>query len=203
MSKLKFLILSFVFLFLSSFYSCQKEKHSPNKAEVISKLQSSAKLSTVEYVVTKVISAEKKKLLSNKYFFAETKAFIKAGIDLNKLQDGDVIIEGRKINLTLPAVEILEFSYPPTAFNVVEKYTGTNGPLDFNTISLEERDKLYRAGETDIKNSIKHLGIKQTAEKNTQLFFRNILINAGFDEIYIKFKSQNKIEEESSKESNS
>jgi len=170
-------------------FSCKNNKSTPQKAEIISKLQSSSKLSTVEYVVTKVISAEKKKLLSNKYFFAETKAFIKAGIDLSKLEEQDVIIKGRKINLTLPAIEIIEFSYPPTAFEVVEKYTSTSGPLSFNTISLDERDALYRAGETDIRNNIEHLGIKETAEKNTRMFFTNILLSSGFNEIYIKFKN--------------
>ncbi len=181
-----FVWISFIFAITVS--SC-KEKATPQKAEIISKLQASSKLSTVEYVVTKVISAEKKRLLADKYFFAETKAFIKAGIDLSKIEEEDVIIQGEKISITLPAVEILEFSYPPNAFNVVEEYTSSNGPLDFNTISLSERDALYRAGEVDIRNSIKSLGITETAEKNTRFFFTGLLKNSGFNEIYIKFKN--------------
>jgi len=187
-NKIKIIAFTSV-LFVITISSC-KEKTTPQKAEVISKLQASSKLSTVEYVVTKVISAEKKRLLSDKYFFAETKAFIKAGIDLSKINEEDVVIQGDKVSITLPAVEILEFSYPPTAFNIVEEYTSSNGPLDFNTISLAERDALYRAGEVDIRNSIKNLGITETAEKNTRFFFTNILKSSGFNEIYIKFKNQ-------------
>ncbi len=187
-NKIKIIALISVFFTIAA-SSC-KEKSTTQKAEVISKLQASSKLSTVEYVVTKVISAEKKRLLADKYFFAETKAFIKAGIDLSKITEEDVVIQGEKINITLPAVEILEFSYPPTAFKVVEEYTSSNGPLDFNTISLSERDALYRAGEVDIRNSIKNLGITETAEKNTRFFFTSILRSSGFNEIYIKFKKQ-------------
>ena len=183
LQKTKFIFFLSIIL-LISLYSCKEEKKGTSKkAEVIGKLQSSAKLSSVEYVVTKVISAEKKRLLSNKYFFAETKAFIKAGIDLNKIQPEDVIINEQMISMTLPAIEILEFNYPPTAFNVVEEYTSSSGPLNFNTISLSERDALYRAGETDIKNSIKNLGITKSAEKNTRMFFKTILTSSGFNEI--------------------
>lgn len=183
----------YIILILILFSVSCKNESTPDKAEIISKLQASSKLSTVEFVVTKVISAEKKKFFSNKYFFAETKAFIKAGIDLSKIEESDVIIKGQKINILLPAIEILEFSYPPDAFDVVEEYTSSNGLFDFNTISLQERDALYQAGEQDIRNNIKNLGITENAERNTRLFFSNMLRNAGFKEIYIKFKTNNEL----------
>ena len=198
LKKLKTLFL-LSFLVLISFYSCEKKEPS-KKAEIVSKLQASGKLSSVEFIVTKVISAEKKHFFGDKYFFAETKAFIKAGIDLTKIDDQTVIIDGNKITLLLPAVEITEFNYPPTAFKVIDKYTSKKGFLNIATISLSEIDALYRSGETDIRNSIENLGIKKSAEKNTRMFFENILRSSGFEEIYIDFKSNDLVVEEKSSE---
>ena len=61
--------------------SCSRK---PDRAQVISKLKNSAKLATVEYIVTKVISAKDKNWFAkDAYFFAETEATIKAARHFN------------------------------------------------------------------------------------------------------------------------
>lgn len=166
--------------------SCNSE---PDRAQVVSKLRSAAKLSTVEYVVTKVVSANEERLfLKNKSFFAKTKAYIKAGIDMNKLGEDDIVIEGTKISMNLPPIELTNFSYPAEGYEIVKKYTDNNSRSSWNNISVKDKDDYYRQGETDIRDNIEDLGIVSTAETNTIKFFTRLLESAGFEEIYIKFK---------------
>jgi len=183
---MKYLQLPVLLLTIILFISCGDK--GPNRAKVVSKLKGSAKLATVEYIVTKVISAENKVLLGkNTYFFAETEAHIKAGIDLDKLTEDDIKIVGTKITIKLPAIEIINFSYPADAFKVVDSYTYSAPLFWWRNFDIEKRDELYRQGETDIRDNIKYLGIVESARKNTIMFLKPVLESSGFEEIYISF----------------
>jgi len=179
----------FLLLFILISVSCNRGE--PDRAMVISKLKNSAKLSTVEYIVTKVISAKDNNWFAkDAYFFAETEATIKAGIDLDKLKDEDVKIDGSKISILLPPVEIINFSYPAEGFKVIEKYSDEAAIFKWNSINVATKDDLYRQGEADIRQNIDDLGIINTAQKNTRVLLTKILNLSGFEEIYIDFKEQ-------------
>jgi hypothetical protein len=178
-----------LFIAMSFLTSCNRE---PDRVLVISKLKNSAKLATVEYIVTKVVSAKDRNWFArDAYFFAETEATIKAGIDLEKLKEEDIKIDGRRISVKLPPVEILNFSYPAEGFKVIEKFSDESAILKWNSIDVTEKDDLYRQGETDIRSSLNDLGIIKTAQTNTRLLLNKILTISGFEEIYIEFKDEN------------
>lgn len=182
-------ILGLVFIIIL-FGSCKKE---PDRAVVISKLKNSAKLATVEYIVTKVISAKDKNWFAkDAYFFAETEATIKAGIDLEKLKEEDINIKGSRISITLPPVEIINFSYPAEGFKVIQKYSDEAAVFKWNSIDVAQKDDLYRQGEADIRANIDDLGIIKSAESNTRTIIKKILTLSGFDEIYIEFSNSPK-----------
>ena len=188
-----YLIIALAGIVLLSTGACNR----PKRAEVVNKLKSSAKLATVEYVVTKVISAKKERLiLKDVTFFAETEATIKAGIDLNKLREQDIVIVNKKINLTLPPIEIISFSYPAEGYKIIKKYSDSESLLKWNSIGIEDRDALFRKGEEDIRANIDNLGITKTAEKKTIQFLTPILKSAGFDEIYIQFREDKSLQGE-------
>lgn len=166
--------------------SCSRE---PDRALVISKLKNSSKLATVEYIVTKVISAKDKNWFAkDAYFFAETEASIKAGIDLEKIKEEDVKIKGRRISITLPPVEIINFSYPAEGFKVIEKYSDQQSIFKWNSIDVKDKDELFRQGESDIWANINDLGIIKSAQTNTRTLLKKILTFSGFEEIYIEFR---------------
>lgn len=171
--------------------SCSR---SPDRALVISKLKNSAKLASVEYVVSKIITTKDQNWLAkDAYFFAETEATIKAGIDLDKLKAEDIKIDGTRISILLPPIEIINFSYPAEGFKVIEKYTDQAAIFKWNAINVAAKDDLYRQGEADIRMSLDDLGIVKTAEKNTRTLLTSILRLSGFDEIYINFKKSKKL----------
>jgi len=186
-------ILYFTIVFIIIFTSCGRNRL--DRATVISKLRNSAKLATVEYTVTKVISTRDKNWFAkDAYFFAETEATIKAGIDLDKLKEEDIKIDGYKINILLPPIEILNFSYPAEGFKVIKRYSDEAAILKWNTVNVAEKDDLYRQGEANIRGSLSDLGIIKTARKNTRTLLTKILSLSGFEEIYIDFKESKELE---------
>jgi hypothetical protein len=138
--------------------------------------------------VTKVISTKDKNWFAkDAYFFAETEAAIKAGIDLEKIKEEDVKIDGKRISIRLPQIEILNFSYPAEGFRVIPQYTDESAFFKWNTLDVNDKDDLYRQGEADIRANINELGIIKTAQANTRIILKRILSLSGFEEIYIEF----------------
>ncbi len=171
------------------FSSCNLE---PDRATVIAKLRNSSKLATVEYVVSKIISAKDEHWFEqDAYFFAETQASIKVGIDLEKLSDQDIMIDKKRISITLPAVEVINFSYPAENFKVIKQYSENDAMLKWHAISVAQKDELYRQGEIDIRENIKNLGIMKTAQANAKMLITKMLQLSGFEEVYIQFKTGN------------
>lgn len=175
-----------LFLSLAILCACNRE---PDRALVVSQVQSASQLATVEYVLNKIVlgSKEKKRFgidLATSQFLARTEASIKAGIDLNKIREEDVEIEGDRIRIHLPAVEILNFSYPAENFQIDFNYF-TNQRM--NQLSIEDVENFYRLGELAIRRDMHFLGIEKTAQDRTRVMLSGILNAAGFREVYLEF----------------
>ena len=168
------------------------------RALVVGKIQKASKLATTEFTVDKLVFGVKNKRilwavkLNEAQFLAKSQAVIKAGINLEKIKEEDISIENNKINLLLPAVEIINFSYPAERFSKIDILT-TNA---FTTkINLEDQEYFFRQAELDIRNSLQYMDIVETTQKNTSVMLRAILQNLGYDEIYIDFKEDKLITE--------
>ena len=116
---------------------------------IVSKVQASAKLATVEYVLNKYIFGLKRKKflfikLSDADFIAQTEARVKVGIDLNKISTNDIEVNGKSILVKLPPVEILNFSYPPDKFEVDTVLSG-------GKIKIEDIEIFSRLAEVEIR----------------------------------------------------
>ncbi len=166
---------------------CKKEN---KRYLVVSKIQSASKLATCEAVVDKVIIGTKEKRLlgiitiNEARFVAYSEATIKAGIDLSKLKASDVKIEGKRIELRLPAVEVLDFSYPFEKYRI--DYSITRDAF-LNSMDILDHERLYQEAELDIRKQLPFLGIRSTTEKKTRLMMEGLLRNLGYEEIYITF----------------
>jgi hypothetical protein len=180
-----------IFFILSVFLLNSCKEKPINRAMVVAQLKSSAELSTTEFVVSKVIMAKKQKsfmsinLGKEATFMSRTKAYIKAGIDLSKLKPEDLKIENTSISIELPAVEITNFSYPAEDFETIDKYSDEGF---WNRFSVDNKDFIFRQGESAIRESLPDLHLDKTTEANTRVFFDKLLKNMGFTEVYIQFK---------------
>ena len=158
---------------------------------VVGRIKQSAKLSTTEFTVDKLVWGVKDKRilwfikLNQAQFLAKSQAVIKAGVDLNKLEAKDVEIKGSMISLTLPHVEVTNFSYPAEKFEKVDILTSNA----FSTkIDLADQEKFFQDAEIDIRNSLEHMGVIETTQEKTRIMVEAMLRNLGYTEIYIQFK---------------
>lgn len=186
--KAVYLILIFT-LFIT--IGCQYD----NKGLVVGKIQKASKLSTTEFTIEKIVHGTKtKKLawfinLNEARFLAYSKAVVKAGVDLQKLTADDVEINGNTIYIILPAVEIINFSYPPENFSVDEFITDD---AFLNKISIYDQEEFFRQAEIDIRNNLKYMDIVKTTENKTRVMIEGMLRALGYEHINISFKEAEK-----------
>lgn len=153
---------------------------------IVSKVQASAKLATVEYVLNKYIFGLKKKKflfvkLSDANFIAQSEARVKVGIDLSKLKPQDVEVNGKSIKLKLPPVEILNFSYPPDKFEM-------DTVLSDGKIKIEDIEIFSRLAEVEIRRDLHFVDIEETGQEKTRLFLSTLFKNMGFEEVLFEFE---------------
>ena len=183
------LYISLLMLFAAS---CKNDK----RYLVVSKIRQAAKLATTETTIDKVVfgTSDKRLLgiihLNRARFVAYSTAFIKSGIDLNKVRPEDIKITDKMIQIELPHVEVINFSYPFKHFRIDEAIT-ENAFL--NKIDIFDQENFYRLAELDIRNNLKYTGLKEATEQKTRLLLEGLLKNLGYEEIYITFKEKGEL----------
>ena len=169
------------------FNSCKQDK----RALVISKVQSVSKLATTDTIIDKTVVGTKTKSvlglirLNEANFVAYTEATVKTGIDLQKMDEYDVKINGKEITLHLPAVEVLDFQYPFQKFVVDSTLLDDSWINRFDIIDFEE---FYRRAELDIRENLQYTGIVEVTENKTRLMLEGLLKNLGYEAIFIDFE---------------
>ena len=106
---------------------------------------------------------------------------VKAGFDLSKLRENDLWTDGTRVQLHLPAPEILSTSIDFTRTHAV-RYEKT--PIIIaNDPDLEK--KTLRLAEDAVHQAAVEAGIFENASKYGQLFFENFLRSLGFTEVKV------------------
>ena len=169
--------------------SCQRRD---KRSVIISQVQEVSKLATTEFVLGKLIIGTKQKKffgfnLSESDFVAETEARVKTGIDLSKLQPNDIEINGSSIHIHLPAVEILNFSYPFEAFEIDPELTD----LRRKKLTLSDVEVFAQMGEIEIRRDLDYLNIEASTQRNTTLVLTGFLksLGFGFEDVIITYRS--------------
>ena len=176
-----------VFVLTNGLVSCKQNKRSL----VISKVKAVSKLATTETIIDKTVVGTKTKSilglirLNEANFVAYTEATVKTGIDLQKLREDDVKINGKEITLNLPPVEVLDFQYPFQKFIVDSLLFDDSWINRFDILDFEE---FYRRAELDIRSNLQYAGIVEATEQKTRLLLTGILKNLGYEAIFIEFK---------------
>lgn len=148
-----------------------------------------AELGSVEYTVNKVVKASDDpswyKIGDRKILFNCT-AYLKAGIDLSKLDASKIQIneEKKSVVITLPKAELLAFNMPPEKSVLAYENVATFR----SKFSAADKNHLLQLGEKSIRDDVPNLGILSDAEKNASSFFKSLLSQLGFEIITVKFE---------------
>jgi len=173
-------------------FSCNKN----DRALVVGKIQNASDLATTEFVIDKIVFGTKTKRLAffkinEASFMAYSQAKVKAGIDLSKIRESDIRIDGNKIHLRLPPIEVINFSYPPASF--VEDSLISNPKIFLNKINIRDQEEFFRLAELDIRENLQYMGIVKTTQNHTRQMFNALLASLGYEEIYINFENDDLI----------
>jgi len=150
---------------------------------IIHQVRSLARLETIQYSIEKVITAESGQgslafLLGDRLLFV-AHGIVIAGIDLEKLGPGDLMVEENILYVQLPEAEIFiatldnENSYA---------YDRDKGLLTKGDINLETTAR--RVAEREIENSAVEDGILGIAQQNAQSYLYRLLLEiGGYDDV--------------------
>lgn len=180
MNKL-LIILSVLLLF-----SCSEEEQPP--AEKVYDIRELGTLATTEYTYGKILQLNDDKewyKLGDRKILISVKAKAKAGVDLTKMTEQDIVEKDDKtIQLTLPAPEIVSFDMNPN--DIRTEMQDVNG-LRTN-FSQEEKVKIMQLGEESIRTEMKESNILSDARKNARVFLTDFYKDMGYEQVIIEFK---------------
>lgn len=160
------------------------------KRRLLHQIQGASQLATVEYVMSKVVIGKKKQKLlgyavSEAEYLAEAEARVKAGIDLSKIKETDIRVSDNFIHLTLPPVEIINFSFPSNEAKVNEDYTDDGWLVNIEASDIE---RFFQEAELAVRKDIERMGFEAAAQEKTQRFLEKFLYKAGYDSVRIDFE---------------
>ncbi|HEV7333682.1 MAG TPA: DUF4230 domain-containing protein [Flavisolibacter sp.] len=172
-------------LTLVMLFSCGRNEK--KESVVVQSIQQTGKLVTAEYSLSKMVKASDNKTwykIGDRRILISAEATVKAGIDLQTLGEDNVDISDEAIRVQLPLPQIFSVSIPPEKIRVLYQ------DVSFfrSQFSAAEREDLLRQAERQVRTVADSLGILQTAQKNAELFIRNLLQQGGYQTVTIEFK---------------
>lgn len=155
-----------------------------NTATVVRQVQSLNELVTVRFVLEKVIVLEDAKWYGDNRVALVAHGTVKAGLDLQKLQPGDISISDRKIRLLLPPAMVTDAYLNDRETQVLERSTGMMRTFDK---TLEQEARKQAVGQLIV--AAKQAGILAEAQDRAKLQLQALLLQAGFAEVDVEFKT--------------
>ena len=176
-----------IFLVITALMSsCGEETKEPPKADVY-EIKNIGLLSTSEYTIGKIIKLKDQGewyAVGDRKILMSCKAKIKAGIDLTKIQEGDITVKGNTITIVLPPAEMTSFVMDPKLTQTeMESVSGLR-----QRFSQTEKYRYMKQAENAIKRDLADTKILQDAEQNAATFLEDFYEQLDFEEVIVKHK---------------
>ncbi len=151
----------------------------PDPITIIKDVKALARLETIQYTVEKVITAEIGQgnfgfLFGDRLLFV-AHGFVIAGIDMEKIQPGDMQMINGVLHVRLPPAEIFVATLDNEKSHVYDRDTGllTQGDQNLETTARS-------AAENEIKKAAVEDGILKLAQQNAETFLSKFFGALGF-----------------------
>ena len=156
-----------------------------NTSVLLQQVQTLSQLVTVKYVLEKVVVLEDAKWYGENRIILVAHGIVKAGVDLQKLQPGDVRVVGhKKISLSLPPPAIIDVHLDDEKTQVVERSTGLLREFDKD---LEQSARRQALGS--LRSAAHRYGILKEAEDRLRDQLTVVFQQLGFEEVEIRLSS--------------
>src|ERR1700674_2599549 len=149
---------------------------------VVREIQQLQRLETVSYTMDKIISGEHANVYLPKFLAGDRLLLVVhgevvAGINLARVQPGDVLLQGQKVSIHLPAAELFSTRVDNARTKVYSRDTGLFSSPDPN-LESEVREE----AERQLKQAALQDGILKTAADNARSTISGMLKGFGFHE---------------------
>ncbi len=156
-----------------------------NQPTVVRQIQQLQRLETVDYTVDKIISGEHDSSYLPKFLVGDRLLLVVhgevvGGVDLGKVQPGDVTVTGRSISLRLPAAEVFSTRIDNAKTRVYSRDTGLFTSPDPNLES-----EVRQEAERQLQQGALQDGILKTAQQNAYNTLGSMLKGFGFEQVQI------------------
>jgi Protein of unknown function (DUF4230) len=150
---------------------------------VVNRIQKLQRLETVVYTMDKIVTGEKDNpifpdFLTGDRLLMLVHGEVVAGIDFSTLKPSDVHVEGRHVELRLPAAQVLTTRLDSTRTRVYSRQTGLLVPTDPNLETQVRQEAEHQILEAALSE-----GILRTAQQNASSTITSLLESLGFDKI--------------------
>jgi len=154
----------------------------PDPVTIVHEVQALARLETIQYSVEKVITAEVGQG-ALEMFFGDKLLFVAhgtviAGVDLNKLRQQDINMEGDTLYVSLPEAEIFVATLDNDKSYIYDRDTGL-----FNKSEKDLETAARQAAEDEILKAALEDGILEQAQTNAESYLYRLLHDLGFPDV--------------------
>ncbi len=157
----------------------------PDPVTYISNIRALARLETIRYSAEQVVTCEITNPLDPTGFLAKDRLLfighgvVIAGIDMEKIQPGDMFLQGATVVVKLPPAELFVVTLDNDKSYVYDRDTGV---FASNNVNLETECR--RAAEEKIRSAVLEDGILQQAQLNAEnYFYRFFTEQLGYDKV--------------------
>lgn len=152
-----------------------------NTAAVLKQVQGLSQLVTVKYVIEKVVILEDVKWYGESRVLLVAHGVVKAGVDLQGLQPGDLTVTGQRVEVALPPPAMFDVYLDDTRTQVIEHRTG-----GLRTFDKDLQQDARRQAIDDIRRAARQSGIVEDAMERARHQVRALLLQLGFTEVEFK-----------------
>jgi hypothetical protein len=154
----------------------------PDPVTIVHSVQALARLETIQYSIEKVITAEIGQetfgfLFGDRLLFVAHGSVI-AGVDLTKLGEDDIAIEGDTLYIRVPKAEVFLATLDNDKSYVYDRETGifTHGDVNLETTARQ-------AAQAEIEKAALEDGILEQAQANAETFLYRLLRQLGYETV--------------------
>lgn len=157
-----------------------------SRPAVVQRIQRLQRLETVVYSMEKIVTGEQvnaylPRMLAGERILLIVHGEVTAGIDLGRLDDSKIAINGRNIEIEIPPAEVFSTRLDNEQTRVYSRETGLFTVPDPNLES-----EVRRAAERQIRQAAIDGGILKTAAENSRATLSGLLGGLGFENVVIR-----------------
>ena len=157
-----------------------------SRPAVVQRIQRLQRLETVVYSMEKIVTGTQDnaylpKFLGGDRILLIVHGEVVAGIDLGKLDESQIEINGRNIEIGLPPTEVFSTRLDNERTKVYSRETGL-----FTTPDPNLESEVRREAERQIRQAAIDGGILKTAEENARANLSGLLSGLGFESVVVR-----------------